>query len=77
MFALRIEGLILDAGADICLGQRGEKLFELLLTRQVRREQGDMLALASQPGTIALLGFERPNACVALRTKIGHAPECG
>jgi len=54
-----IKGLILGAGRHIVLGQSGEKMFQLLFTRQMSRQLDHKIAETPEPGAVALLRAQR------------------
>jgi len=51
--------LILGAGSDILFGQMGQKTFQFLFTRQMKRKPFEVVSISPEPGAVTPLGGKR------------------
>ena len=54
-----IKGLILRTGGDMLFSQMGQKPFQLLFTRQMKRKPFEVVAISPEPGAVSPLSGER------------------
>lgn len=55
----RVKCLILGAGGDILLGQSGQKPFQFLLTREMKWNRLEVVAISPEPGAVTAFRRER------------------